>query len=325
MPRISLLLLAAVAACLAVPALAAEMTVDIERIEDRKAVLAVVTSIDTSPARARISGTVDSLDVDEGDRVGAGERLAFVDDPKLPLRLNAIDAEIAALESQRDLAETELKRARQLKESGTGTQARLDQAENELRVVEGRLGAAEAQRGVIAEQLVEANVLAPVSGRILRVHVTQGQVVLPGEAIATVALERYVIRLELPERHARFLKEGDRITVGARGLNGGEEGGTRRPGEIIQVYPELEDGRVVADARASGIGDYFVGERIRVYIATGHRDAIVVPAAAISRRFGLTFVTVKDVGEVAVQLGEDRGDNLEVLSGLQPGDVLVVP
>ena len=43
------------------------------------------------------------------------------------------------------------------------------------------------------------------------------------------------------------------------------------------VYPEIQGGRVVADVDVSGLGDYFVGERTRVYIDAGKRRAIVVP------------------------------------------------
>lgn len=190
-------------------------------------------------------------------------------------------------------------------------------------MVDSRLAAARAERGVVAAQMEEGSMLAPDSGRVLRVHVTKGAVVLPGEPVATIALDQYVIRLELPERHARHLKEGDRILVGARGLT--RAGEKLRPGTIQQVYPELDNGRVIADAVTEGIGDFFIGERTRVYVATGSREAILIPAAYLSRRYGLTFVRVKGVGEIVVQTGESRGGEVEILSGLAAGDVLVAP
>lgn len=312
--------------CLAVVTAAAagpEHVVKVQRIEDRKAVLATIASTDTTAARARIGGTIKSLTVDEGDRVKSGELLATVDDAKLPLKLAALEAQIASLDAEQALARIELDRAQKLRARGSGTQARLDQTRTNIRVVDSRLAAARAERGVVAAQMEEGSVLAPDSGRVLRVHVTKGAVVLPGEPVATIALDQYVIRLELPERHARHLKEGDRILVGARGLTKAGEG--LRPGTIQQVYPELDNGRVIADAVAEGIGDFFVGERTRVYVATGSREAILIPAAYLSRRYGLTFVRVKGVGEIVVQTGESRGGEVEILSGLVAGDVLVAP
>ena len=79
----------------------------------------------------------------------------------------------------------------------------------------------------------------------------------------------------MPERHARFLKAGDRVRVDgeALGANGAAFG------TITLVYPQIENGRVVADAKVAGLGDYFVGERIRVWVFSGSRSTVVVPSS----------------------------------------------
>ncbi len=60
--------------------------------------------------------------------------------------------------------------------------------------------------------------LAPAAGRVLKVPVTEGSVMMAGESVATIAANEYLLRLELPERHARFMKKGDPVRIGARGL-----------------------------------------------------------------------------------------------------------
>ncbi len=110
------------------------------------------------------------------------------------------------------------------------------------------------------KQLAEGSVLAPTSGRVLKVPVTPGTVVLPGEPVAMIAEQNYVLRLRVPERHARFLKAGDPVRLERE--DRAED--SPRFGAIRLVYPQIEDGRVVADATVQGLGDYFVGERIRV-------------------------------------------------------------
>lgn len=300
-----------------------EFVVEIRQIDDRKAVLARVDSIDTTVARARIGGTVRGLGVDEGDRTTAGQRVAAIEDQKLPQRLAALDAQIGSLKAEESFAVIDLDRAKKLRTTGTGTQARLDQARTNVATLRGRLAAMRAERGVVAEQIVEAEVLAPATGRVLRVHVTDGRVVLPGEPIATIALDTFILRLELPERHARFLKTGDQVTVGPRGL--ADSAGALTEGTIRQVYPELRDGRVIADAVAPALGNFFVGERVRVYVSTGKRRTILIPARYVTSRFGLAFVRLKNQGDVVVQTGQRHGDDVEILSGLRPGDVLVPP
>lgn len=316
------------AALLLLPGLAGgaraqEFTVESRPIADLKAVFATVESVDQTLARTRIGGTVGALAVDEGSRVELGQQIAVVEDPKLPLQLAALDARIRSLQAQRALAQTDLDRVSKLRSSGTVSQARLDESQTNVDVVIANLAAMTAERAVVAEQLAEGAVLAPAAGRVLRVDVVDGQVVLPGESVALIATDRYVLRLRLPERHARFIKEGDQVLVGARGLETAPEGLT--PGRVRQVYPEMEGGRVVADVDAAGIGDFFVGERARVYVATGDRPAMVVPSAYLYKRFGVDYALVKGIGETVVQTGLPVEEGIEVLSGLMPGDVLLPP
>jgi hypothetical protein len=156
------------------------------------------------------------------------------------------------------------------------------------------------------------------------VPVSEGRVVLPGESVATLAEDRYILRLLLPERHAQIIRAGDRVQIAARGLSG-DEPEQRRDGRVRLVYPEIQGGRVMADVDVSGLGDYFVGERTRVYVTTGRRAAIVVPAGAVFQRAGASFVRLKSGAEVVVQTGGATQDGVEILAGLRAGDVVVAP
>lgn len=333
--RIAVLASAVAAPLFAGPAAAAEtITVSRVSVDDAKEVLATVESVRSPQARARIGGTLVSVAVTEGDRVGRGDVIAVVDDPKLKLQLVAADARIAALEGKLSQVTTDLDRARQLRATGAASQSRLDDAETQLVVLRAEIAAAQADKAVVAEQVAEGRVLAPDDGRVLRVSAVAGQVVMPGEPIATLATSRYLLKLRLPERHARFMHEGDEVRIADRGLGRGEMTGARA-GRIVRVYPELDQGRVVADAAAEGIGDYFVGERVSVFVATGKRETIVLPEDALVTREGLTFVRLEGMGEVPVQIGLRHpaiGDvaagtpkGVEILSGLRPGDRVVRP
>jgi len=317
------------------------LTVQPRPVEDLKAVFATVESVHETLARTRIGGTIADLKAKEGDKVTMGQVVATVRDPKLPLQLAALDARIQALQAQQHQAELELDRARQLRASGTGTQQRLDDAQSAVDVARAQIAAMKAERAVVDQQLREGDVFAPANGRILQVKVIDGAVVMPGEPVASIATETYVLRLHLPERHARFLHEGDPVLVGDRGLApvtppGGEAAQEPKTldlkrGTVRQVYPELASGQVVADATVTGLGDFFVGERVRVYVATGTREAFVIPPDYVLRRFGTDFVRLADGTEAPVQVGGpvpkvgDQPGGLEVLSGLKPGDVIVRP
>lgn len=303
------------------PAVAGEVTVRVLRIDDLKAVAATVESLHETAARVRLGGTVTSLTADEGMRVRAGQRLATIGDAKLALQIGGIDARIKSLEAERDHARIEMERAAGLFEKGAGTKVRLDEARTRLEVFERAITSARAERNVLAERSGEGAVLAPANGRVLKVQVTEGSVVMPGDMVATIAVENYALRLALPERHARFIKVGDTVLVGARALSPDEQ--PPRPGIVRKVYPRIENGRVAADVEVEGLGDYFVGERVPVHVATGSREAFVLPRDALTRRFGLDTVRLKDGPELVVQTGQVSAEGVEILSGLRDGDVVV--
>lgn len=306
---------------------AAEFSVRMSPTDDRKAVLATVEPLRQMIARARIGGTVAAIKLREGDRVEAGAEIATIADPKLLLQMQGLDARMRSQQANRDQAKIDLDRIQALQERGVSTVLQFNQARTALEVAERTLSAMRADREVVAQQIAEGAVIAPAAGRALTVPVSEGRVVMPGETIATFAEDKYILRMQLPERHARFIRAGDTVRILSRGevaSSAAQPNGTKE-GRIRVVYPEIQGGRVVADVEVVGLGDYFVGERTRIHISTGMRNAILVPDEYIYRRSGVTFARLKGGTEVVVQPGTRAGTMIEVLSGLHEGDVLVTP
>lgn len=313
----------------AAAALAETLTVTQQAVSDEKAVFATVESISVVPARGRIGGTVARLDVREGDRVSAGQAIATIGDEKLVLQMKSLDAQIEALQAQANQAQIDFTRTEGLVERGIVPRVKLDEQRTALNVADNGLRAKAAERAVINEQLNQGQVLAPADGRVLKRLITVGSVVLAGDPIVTVAQQNFKLRLRVPERHARLLKAGDRIRIDGAELTGEAS----RWGVIDLVYPQIEEGRVIADATVEGLGEYFVGDRLRVWISGGTRPAFVIPASYVTTRFGIDYVLLSKGGEtidVPVQRGREMPrpalpDGLEILSGIRPGDQLVRP
>jgi len=308
---------------------AQSLTVQPLSVTDEKAVFATVESISVVPARSRIGGTVTELHVREGAAVTRGQSIAVVSDEKLRLQQKSLDAQIEAMQAQADQAQVDFDRIEGLVERGTLPRTNLDQARTALNVAQNNLRARTAERDVVRQQQSEGQVLAPQDGRVLTRQVAIGSVVLPGDSVVTIAQQDYKLRLRIPEEHARFLKAGDRIR-----LDGGEFGDQgAKWGVIDLVYPQIEEGRVIADARVEGIGDSFVGNRLRVWIGGGERMTIVIPSDYVTTRFGIDYVRLRrpnDTITVPVQRGRahptpELPDGLEILSGVHAGDVLVKP
>lgn len=303
-----------------------EFTVKREPVYDLKSLFASVQTVDVTQARARIGGTLVELLVDEGAIVKAGQKLARVRDPKQRLQIAATESKLRSLEAQLQLAKTTLRRVTKLYASGKISEARQDEAQTQVDVVSADIAALKSDQAVIRQAQIEGDILAPASGRVLKVSVTHGSVVLPGEPIANIAAESYILRLMLPERHARFIKQGDTVLVGQRGMLDTSfihEDKAYRDGLIAQVYPELDNGRVVADVTVEGLGDFFVGERVRVWVSTDKRPAFVIPPEYLHRRYGLSYVNLARGVEIVVQPGQAIQGGIEILSGLREGDVLI--
>ena len=317
-PATTLALAAALALATALPLRAEEITVAPAPVTEWKAVYGRVEAKDRIPARARIGGTLVELSVGEGATVAAGQPIARIVDAKLDFQLGAIDAQLQALGSQLENAEAELKRGEELLARGVTTAQRLDALRTQVEVLAGQIAAQEAQKRVVQQQADEGTVLAPIGGRVLSVPVAAGAVVMPGEVVAEIGGGGFFLRLAVPERHAVDLSEGAAIAIET--LEGAAEG------RLAKLYPQIENGRVVADVEVEGLDADFVDARVLVRLPIGTRQAILVPEAAVSTRSGLDFVTVATPeGRIArtVVTGARADGQVEIVTGLAAGDVVV--
>ncbi|MDH6265432.1 RND family efflux transporter MFP subunit [Rhizobium sp. SG_E_25_P2] len=295
-----------------------------ETIVEMKAVYGQVQARNSVLARARIGGTLSSLEVTEGDVVKAGQVIARIRDDKIDFQIKAVDAQLLGLQASLDNARSELDRAEKLIKSGATTAQRLDQFRTQVDIVVNQIGAAQAQRSVLVEQQREGAVLAPTSGTVLTVPVTRDAVVMAGESVATIAGGGFFLRLAIPERHAQFLKQGADIRI--------EAGGKALSGKLAKIYPEISGGRVTADVEVDGLETEFVGVRVLVELPVGERRALFAPSSALTIRAGIDFAAVKE-GDKTVERAVAPGATVmrdgvavtEILTGLVEGDIVVTP
>lgn len=328
-----IVLLVTWAVAIAAPTQAADFVVRPVTIPEMKAVFGEVASRTVVPARARIGGTIRRIGVTEGSEVREGDVIGLVVDDKIALQLAAADAKINALRSQLENARTEVQRTQELLARGVATQSRLDTARTTFEVATNQVAAAVAEKAVIEQGANEGDVLAPASGRVLTVPVTPGSVIFAGEVVARIATGPYYLRLSLPERHASEIETGASVAVAQRGrVPSVAYSIPTRMGKIAKVYPEIADGRVVADVEIADIGNYFVNERILVSIRVGKRSALAVPSDAVSNMHGVDYVRVSTANgpmDLTVIVGETFAVNgrqlVEILTGLRDGDRVVLP
>ncbi|MDP2120176.1 MAG: efflux RND transporter periplasmic adaptor subunit [Hoeflea sp.] len=301
------------------------LTLSLTEITEWKAVQARVESRDVVPARARIGGVIEELTISEGDLVTAGQQLGLVKDDKIAFQIAAQDAQLAAYAAQLATAEAELQRGETLVTQGVVTRQRLAQLSTDVEVIRNQIAATQASRAVLTQQETEGAVIAPADGRVLTVPATRGSVIMPGEPVATIGSGGFFLRLAVPERFAGDLQAGAEIRIATEG---GEAAG-----RLAKLYPQIDNGRVIADVEVDTLDTAFVNARILVEVPIGKRSALLAPAGAVSTRHGIDFISVEgangEVVERTVILGapQDGGNEgmIEIISGLKAGDKVVLP
>jgi RND family efflux transporter MFP subunit len=149
----------------------------------------------------KIDGIIEHIAVDEGARVQSGQTLA---------RLNLAEIEARVLEAQSalDKARRDLARTERLHRDSVATLENLQDARTAVEVAEARVQAATFNR-------TYAVIAAPASGRVLRRHAEEGELVTPGTPVLTLGASGrgWVVRAGLPERDVVRLALGDSARV----------------------------------------------------------------------------------------------------------------
>ncbi|MDO5442533.1 MAG: efflux RND transporter periplasmic adaptor subunit, partial [Bacteroidia bacterium] len=172
------------------------------------------------------------------------------------------------------------------------------------------------------------NVLSPLSGYVRNIYVSEGQYVNTGEALAVLSQNRKLqLRAELPEKYYSLLKDivsANFVTSDGKVWSLDELGGRilsysrSSSNHFLPVTFEF-DNRVSA-APGSYVDIYLKGRE--------QQDAIVVPVEAVTESQGVYNVFVQHEEDAflkrQVEIGSSDGLNVQILSGLTPGDKVVV-
>jgi membrane fusion protein (multidrug efflux system) len=285
----------------------------VEPIVDAVRATGRIEAVQAVELRPDEQGRIVAILFREGQSVTAGTPLIRIDDALLRAQ-----AERAA--ADRDLAKQQLERVRRLRAENAATPADLERAEAAAR-------SAEAAVNVLALQIERSTVRAPFTGVAGQRFVSVGDYVTTGTrllTLQTVDPQRAVI--EVPERHAVQLRPGQTVqfTVAAQ------------PGRVFSAQVEFIDPvvqtanrTIVVKARAPNPSRILMpGMFIEAKLATASRDnAIVIPEDAVQPLRAANVVWAVTGGRASrrvVQLGARAQGKVEVLSGVNAGELVVV-
>lgn len=293
--------------------------VEVSPVETREFV-DIVEALGTAGANegvtitAKVSDTISRINFDSGDYVEEGRILVELASAEEAAGLNEARATLRE-------AEREMTRIRDLTERGVAPQSRQDEVLAVLERARARVSQIEAR---VADHIIRA----PFSGIIGLRHVSPGELVGPGDAIARLD-DTSVIKLDftVPERFLSVLAEG--MQVEAR-TSASEQTFT---GEIARIDSRVDPVTRAVTVRAlidNEDGELRPGQLMTVEVRRDERQRPAVPGSAVTRYGNEVFVFVltqtergTSVERRLIEPGIRINGMIEVLSGLEVGERIV--
>ncbi len=315
--------------------------VSIEPMDQTVPVIGRLVPRQSGVVAARIDGPVEAFRVEVGDRVEAGQVIALLNVEALQARrdlaagqLAEAKAQLATRKAAQALARQEAKRIEGLKDSAAFSQGRYDDTQQQLAMATAELAEAEANVQTYSAELrlAEINlgyaeVMAPYAGVITQRLTEAGAFVRMGDPIVSMIDDGNLeIEADVPFRNISGLESGTAIRVTlddgsshwavVRAVVPEENPLTRT--RTVRLVPEFgATGKPLAAAQSVTL--HVPADTPRNVLAV-HKDAIIKRGAE-----SLVFVVRNDSAELRpVRLGEAVGSRIEVLEGLQDGDLVVV-
>lgn len=276
----------------------------------------------------RVAGKITKRQAELGQHVQAGQVLAQLDPQDYRLAAEAARAQLAAAQTNRDLAAADLKRYRELREQNFISGAELERRESTWKAAQAQLEQAQAQLSSQGNQASYTTLVADVAGIITAIEAEPGQVVQAGTPVVRIAQDgaRDVV-FAVPEDRAALIKPGSPVTV--RGWSGGTElqGQVREVAASADAVTRTYSVKVAIDAATSPALGATVYARPQALARAGG-VVMKLPTSALRQEGKGTSVWVLDkatmtVRSQPVQVATADGNEAVIGGGLAPGMMVV--
>src|SRR3989454_311644 len=284
-----------------------------DTVRDEISATGQIEAVQSIDLRPEVEGRIVEILIREGQEVDQGTPLFKVDDAQL-------QAQVAQLAAQRDLAQQALARAKELAQQNASSAADLERAEATAR-------SAQAEYDLQRIRLDRTTVRAPFAGVVGQRYVSLGDYVTTSTRLASLhTVNPQRATFQVPERFARLLRPGQKVTFRVAAIPGRDFTGevdfvdpvVQLPGRTILVKARVPNGQRLLQP----------GMFIEARLVTAVRaNAIVIPEDAVVPLQGAIFVWVVRDGKAerrSVALGVRTPGFVELTSGVEAGSQVVV-
>ena len=293
------------------PMSVAAVTVEPRTIDSEVTAAGALSSRNTSVLSSKVMGRVVRLSVQEGDQVAAGKLLMKIDSGEITAQLIQARATYHNARLQYD-------RFKSLFDAKASTQMEMDQA---------TLGLENAQAGLQAAKAMESYTIitAPISGQIVEKRINLGEMALPGQPLIKIE-DNKNLRLEvtLKEQDILSIQPGNQVKVLIDAMPGTQISG--RVSQVVQASDVRTHSFIVKIDIPANKG-LITGMYGKACFTIGKHEAILIPKSALVDMSGISgvYLVSPDRGAVfqMIQVGEEHGNLVEVISGLKKGDQVI--
>ena len=273
---------------------------------------------------AQVSGRVKEVNVRPGDMVKEGKLLVLLDDSEHRARLGQAKQDLNAAQAAWKLAESEYGRIKRLYDRGSAPKRDLDRLAEGRQRTSAMLRRAEKQVEEAEIALGYTRITARENGQITERFIDPGDMALPGRPLLVMQTGG-ALRLEalVQEKLIQKVHIGQELSVAIPAL------GREIPGRVDEIVPSADPATrtFLVKVVLPDVEGLYTGMFGRLLIPVGEQEVILIPTAALKRVGQLEMAVVNREGHwqrVYVTTGRQRGDMLEVLSGLKGGETVAL-
>ncbi len=313
-----------------------------EKTEDIRPVRAIVLAADNVDVNAefsgevharvesrlgfRVAGKIVARKVDVGTIVKRGQVLMQLDPQDLQLAQAQANAGLRAAETNRDLAQAELKRYEELKDKNFVSQTVLETKQSAFKAAQASVDSAQAAFHGQANQASYSSLISDIDGVVTAVDAEVGQVVAPGTPVVRVAkVDEKEIVIGIPEDKVDVMRKVPDVTV--RLWANPKEAIAGKIREVSPVADAQTRTYAVKISIPNAKTDVKLGMTALVQFSSKTPTPVVrVPLTALFHEKGKTAVWVVEKGAVKlmpVQIGGTSGNEIVIAAGVQPGQTVV--
>ncbi|MDF0707860.1 efflux RND transporter periplasmic adaptor subunit [Flagellimonas okinawensis] len=289
-----------------------------------------ITAVNSATLSTRMMGHVESIPVKIGQKVNKGDLLISINNVDLRAKKAQVEASITEATVAFNNAKKDYERFRNLFNENSASQKELDDMTARYEMAKARLEAANQMKNEVNSQFAYANIRAPFSGVVTNTYIDEGDMANPGVPLVSVESPGgFEVEAKVAENNISEIEIGTKAHILVKALD------TTITGKVSELSASAQNTggqyvmKVLLDkTEAKILSGMYTTIRLETENQGNGKAVVTVPSKALVHKGQLTGVYTLGQDNVALlrwlRLGENYGEEVEVLSGLSKGDQYIV-